>query len=277
MSTLLCLGDSITDDGRYVALADMQLRLERAGAALINAGVSSETASGLSEPAHPFPRPCVLGRLGRALELTRPDWVYAMYGINDGIYYPYSPERAQAYAAGLTMLAREVHARGARLALATPTPYECVGGLPGGAPEYSYMQPYERYDEVMARYAELVRGFDGADMIIDVYVPLKRAQADGPLTQDGIHPGLRGHAVIAGELTRALFGCAAPEPDAHPALTDAALRYNAAVHARWKERIGHDNPNKAIQPTDAQLAELGAQYACELRAVSAGADVGLQV
>lgn len=272
MSTLLCLGDSISDDGRYAALVDMQLRLERKGVTLINAGVSSETASGLSEPDHPFPRPCVLGRLTRALELTQPDWVYAMYGINDGIYYPYSADRAEAYLAGLTALARGVHACGARLALGTPTPYE-GGGLPDGAPKYSYMQPYEHYNEVMARYAALVRDFGDAELIVDVFTPLMRAQSDGPLTQDGIHPGLRGHSIIAGELLRALFGCAAPDPDAHPALTDAALHYNVAAHARWKERIGHDNPNKSVPPTDEQLLELGARYADELRAVSPQADI----
>lgn len=272
MSRLLLLGDSITDDGRYAALVDMQLRLERAGVELINAGVSSETASGLSEPDHPFPRPCVRGRLSRALELARPDWVFAMYGINDGIYYPYAPERAQAYIDGLSALAQGVHAAGARLALATPTPYE-GGGLPLGAPRYSYMQPYERYCDVMARYAELARGFGEAELTVDIFTPLTRAQADGPLTQDGIHPGLRGHAIIAGELLRALYGYAPPDIDARPALVDAALSYNAAAHARWKERIGHDNPYKAEQPSAEQLRELGARYADELRAAAPGADV----
>ena len=105
-----------------------------------------------------------------------------MYGINDGIYYPYSADRAEAYLAGLTALARGVHACGARLALGTPTPYE-GGGLPDGAPKYSYMQPYEHYNEVMARYAALVRDFGDAELIVDVFTPLMRAQSDGPLTQ----------------------------------------------------------------------------------------------
>lgn len=270
MNTLLLMGDSITDDGRYAALVDVQLRLRGAGVRIINAGVSSETVSGLSEPDHPFPRPCALERLGRALEMARPDWVYAMYGINDGIYYPYSPERAQAYLRGLRALARGVHASGARLALATPTPYE-GGGLPDGAPRYSYMQPYRHYGKVMARYAALARKFEDADMLIDVFSPLTRAQAAGPVTRDGIHPDMRGHAVIAGELLRALFRLE-PSCAVSPALTEAALEYNAALHARWKERIGHQNPNKSVPPSDERLRELGRQYARLLRAEAPLAD-----
>jgi hypothetical protein len=71
---------------------------------LINLGVSSETASGLSEPEHPWLRPCVHGRVGKALMESKPDIVVFCYGINDGIYYPFSNERFEAYKRGILSL-----------------------------------------------------------------------------------------------------------------------------------------------------------------------------
>ncbi len=50
----------------------------------------------------PFPRPCVHERLDRALEKFRPTVVTIAYGMNDGIYYPPSPERLVAYQQGIT-------------------------------------------------------------------------------------------------------------------------------------------------------------------------------
>ena len=62
---VLFLGDSITQDGRYVALVEAylwatypQLHLD-----IVNAGLSSETVSGMTEPIHPYPRPNVNERL----------------------------------------------------------------------------------------------------------------------------------------------------------------------------------------------------------------------
>ena len=58
----------------------------------INAGLPTETVSGLSEEGHAggsFPRPDLHERLERVLPATRPDVVIACYGMNDGIYLPY--------------------------------------------------------------------------------------------------------------------------------------------------------------------------------------------
>ncbi|MBW7460494.1 hypothetical protein K0U00_41170, partial [Paenibacillus sepulcri] len=100
---IVFLGDSITDEGTYIAYMDAYFRqhMPEHDMTLINLGVNSETASGLSEPDHPFPRPCIHDRLGRALQESRPDWVVLCYGMNDGIYYPFSEERFQAYRQGV--------------------------------------------------------------------------------------------------------------------------------------------------------------------------------
>src|ERR1700712_2866829 len=64
---VLILGDSITQDGRYVTFLEYFLHqiAPREKSDLISIGLSSETLSGLSEKGHPFPRPWVLERLDR--------------------------------------------------------------------------------------------------------------------------------------------------------------------------------------------------------------------
>ena len=98
---ILFLGDSITAAGEFVNMIEMQLRLQSVDPMpeLVNAGLPSEGCTGLSEPDHPFPRPDVHERLDRALAAVKPDVVVACYGMNDGIYYPFSQERFQKYAA----------------------------------------------------------------------------------------------------------------------------------------------------------------------------------
>ena len=56
--TVLFLGDSITHSGGYIVELEARLRSLHPDKefTLINLGLPSETCSGLSEPAHPFPR-----------------------------------------------------------------------------------------------------------------------------------------------------------------------------------------------------------------------------
>ncbi len=109
---ILFLGDSITHAGGYVAWIETQLRLQgvKPMPEIINLGLSSETLSGLSEAGHPFPRPDVHERLDRALAKIKPDVVVACYGMNDGIYHPFSEERFRAYQEGVKRLIQKVHA-----------------------------------------------------------------------------------------------------------------------------------------------------------------------
>ncbi|MEG2086695.1 MAG: hypothetical protein RR022_00755, partial [Angelakisella sp.] len=112
---ILILGDSISDIGDYVSFLNGYLAItENTQITIINGGVSSETCSGLSEPEHPFPRPCVLGRIDAALQKVKPDWVILSYGVNDGIYYPFEEGRFAAYKNGMTALIQKVQQCGAR-------------------------------------------------------------------------------------------------------------------------------------------------------------------
>ena len=97
---ILFLGNSITWAGNYVNDVEAYLRVQYPKRQLefINVGLSSETVSGLSEPGHAggsFPRPDLHERLSRVLKQTKPDLVFACYGMNDGIYMPFDNERFQ--------------------------------------------------------------------------------------------------------------------------------------------------------------------------------------
>lgn len=214
---VLFLGDSNTQAGAYIQYLDAFLatRFPERRFELINLGLASETVSGLSEPDHPFPRPDVHERLQRALAKTKPDVVAACYGMNDGIYYPFAEERLAAYKKGVRRLIAEARAAGARVVLMTPPPFdpEPVRSklLPAGAPKYSWIAPYEGYDEVLGRYSRWLLGLRTEGVpVVDLHGPVNRFVAEirriDPtfrLTGDGIHPNATGHWLLARELLRA--------------------------------------------------------------------------
>lgn len=220
---VLFLGDSITADGQYIRLAGEWLKEHRPhpGVRLTARGVPSETASGLSEAAHPFPRPCIHGRLTRELAEACPDVAVACYGMNDGIYHPFSAERFAAYQDGMRRLSAQIHEAGAKLILLTPPPFDAgsMNGplLPADADDFSYLTPYRDYDRVLELYADwLLAGGCPADQIIDLRTPLvKHIRQERSLNSayrygDGIHPDASGHRVMAYTLLQELFG-AEPE------------------------------------------------------------------
>ena len=208
---VLVLGDSITQDGRYVTYLEYYLhRLAPAtGCDLISIGLGSETVSGLTEPGHPYPRPWALERLGRALAAVKPTVVFACYGMNDGIYHPASPERRAAFAAGLQQLITQVRAGGARLVLLTPPIFDARSvrekTVPAGAPAFGYGHFFEGYDSVLAEFAAAELALRAQDLkVIDVHRAMADALAAAKIADpaatfspDGVHPNDAGHLVIA--------------------------------------------------------------------------------
>src|SRR5215469_17333585 len=113
------VGDSITWLGGYVddIEAYVLTRDTNSTITFLNLGQSSETVSGLSEPGHAggkYTRPDVHARLASILEKTKPDLVVVDYGMNDGIYQPYDPERAQKFEDGMRWLHDTVLKSGAK-------------------------------------------------------------------------------------------------------------------------------------------------------------------
>jgi lysophospholipase L1-like esterase len=215
---ILWLGDSITEDGRYVSIVEYELfkHFPEADIDLVSIGLSSETVSGLTEPDHPYPRPNVLERLPRALKALKPKTVFACYGMNDGIYYPQSDERMQAFQSGINRFITAVRQSGARLILITPPVFDAAAipqKLAGpDAGQYGYSFPYAGYDDVLGDYATWLLGLKHKDVrVLDLhgamsfYLKSKR-QTDPSFTlsQDGVHPGLAGHAFMAQQVLKGL-------------------------------------------------------------------------
>lgn len=289
---IVFFGDSITDEGTYIAFMDAYLLQHWPGheITLINLGVSSETASGLSEPEHPFPRPCVHDRLVLALEESKPDWVVLCYGMNDGIYYPFSNERFEAYQSGILRAVELVKAADAKAILMTPPPFDGVSYdapmQPEGQTDYSYAAPFARYEEVLKRYADWVLTLHGrADAVVSIHDPLlelwseKREKDPDYVTGDGIHPGAEGHWVIARELLRVLFNVSLQQvpqhvlqPEQSPIFAAVAERHRLLSSA-WKEHVGHTNPSKADALPLNIAIERGENLAEQIRDIASKLDV----
>ncbi|MGV3485308.1 MAG: GDSL-type esterase/lipase family protein [Planctomycetaceae bacterium] len=209
------LGDSITQDGRYVALIESYLWATQPedDIDVVNAGLSSETVSGITEPIHPNPRPNIHTRVDRALELTKPDWVVVCYGMNDGIYHPVEPRIVDTYRDGLTKLVDRIASQGARVVLLTPPSFDVdVDSIQKSLKEakedepYGYRKPFAKYNETLVALAKVVQSLaehQGVERIIDIHSVtdeyLKQVKAAKPDYQygDGVHPPLDGHLAIA--------------------------------------------------------------------------------
>ncbi len=215
------LGDSITYSGEYVAMLGAAIAVEFPDREieLLVLGLPSETVSGLSEPGHAggrFPRPNLHERLDRVLQQTHPDLVIACYGMNCGIYHPYSDVRFEAYRQGMRKLSQQVRAANSRLVLLTPPVFDSTPilqqTLPAG--EVEYRQPYRDYNQVLDLYsAWLVAAQDEGWQVLDIHTPMNRFLAEQRLTDsnssftladDGVHLNRQGHWLIAGELIRTL-------------------------------------------------------------------------
>lgn len=254
---ILFLGDSITHAGGYIALIEARLIANGVDPLpeIINLGLPSETCSGLSEPDHPFPRPNVHERLERALAAARADLVVACYGMNDGIYYPFSEERFAAYRAGVQKLVDSVQATGADLILMTPPPFDPVplrkkeGALrPSGAEKYAWFAVYEDYDSVLQRYGAWLKTLeDRVARVIDLHEPLTRHVAatrkDNPdytLVPDGVHPNAEGHRVLAATILQA-WGIEQSRPVPEE-LWKLVVRRQQLLHDAWLSHVGHKRP-----------------------------------
>ena len=228
------LGDSNTYAGGYVAQLAGKLKEHAPQLKLLNLGVSSETASGLSEVDHPFKRPCVHERIDKVLRLTQPGVVFVCYGMNDGIYDPPGAERLAAYQEGMRELARKVRESGAWLVVLTPPIFEpepvaAKGKFgPTAAGRYAYFAPYQRYDDVLEQQAQwCLQNTLQATAVINIRELLQREKArrqqqdpNFAYSGDGVHFGQEAHALIARQILSQLR---APSALVDNTLSEAAL------------------------------------------------------
>lgn len=267
---ILFMGDSITNAGHYISMIEKELRLrsDQVIPEMINLGLPSETCCGLSEPDHPFPRPDVQERLERALAMVKPDLVVACYGMNDGIYYPFSEDRFKKYQIGIREIIRKVDASGAKLILMTPPAFDPLPLkekgklLPAGAEKYAWFSIYEDYDSVLKKYAAWVMTLgDEVDLVIDLHTPVSDYVADKRKTNpkftmspDGVHVNEEGHSVLARAILKSWGISESGIQDRQ--LEKLIHQRQMVLHNAWLSHVGHLRPGvKAGLPLDEAKAQ----------------------
>ena len=260
---ILILGDSVSHANKYVAFIEMLLaeELNVIKTDIINIGLSSETISGLSETTHPFPRPCVHSRLQKALNTIAPKVVIACYGMNDGIFHPYSEENFEAYRNGINKLIFLCKKMVVKIILITPPYFHAPSFnghcLPLGSSDYSFENPYVDYAEVLENYGNWLKTLEKKGeviKVIDIFHPLKEFVHNETLKNksykygDAIHPCVKGHFVIAKTIFEKLFSYQlktipnfVETPESSPMFQLIEKRSLLKGNA-WKSYIGFNNP-----------------------------------
>lgn len=261
---VLFLGNSITYAGQYVTDIETYCRVNYPEQKIefINMGLPSETVSGLSEPGHAggkFPRPDLRERLDRIMALVQPDLVFACYGMNDGIYMPFDPERFAKYKEGINWLHDKYVKAGIRIIHVTPPIYD---ELRGGSKGYAAV--LDRYSGWLLSQRKAA-GWE----VADIHFPMKKyleahrkvdkaLSVDGfALANDGVHPGEAGHWIMAKEL---LLYMGEKQVDAAPDVL-AALKHpkrdellkqvsqkQSMMKDAWLSAAGHKRPMKGGLP-----------------------------
>ncbi len=277
---VLVLGDSITHGGHYVEFIEAYFatRFPARPIEIINVGLPSETVSGLSEEGHAggkFPRPDLHERLARVLEKTKPDTVIGCYGMNDGIYLPFAPDRFAAFTNGLMRLRERVMAAGAKIIHVTPPVFDEARGKGPG------------YANTLDRYADWMLGQRAAGWdVADLHDPLKRALEEGrkadakfALANDGVHPGEAGHWLMAKAILEHLGAKDLANTSTGPAMAGAhpngaailklVQQRQPLMKDAWLTETGHQRPgiSKGLPLVEAQAK--AADLENQIRAASA--------
>ncbi len=299
---ILFLGDSITQAGLYIAFIQTWLWAEHPDLKLeiINLGLNGETASGNSERDHPYPRAHIHERLDRILKATDPDLVFICYGMNDGIYHPFSEKRFSDYQNGINRLLGKLEKPGRKIILLSPPPFDLftfrqnhpvAPKNPGPDFPFSYKTPAQDYDQVLKKYGQwIVKGNNRATITADLHLPLAqliqtRRDSD-PDYQfgDGIHPPVEGHFEMAltildslgadrkkaefllNRLTHLSLSRANKNSSQPPsALWNNIKKRHHLLTLAWIEHIGHMKPGKAKTPSLEDAQKQAAAMEVEIR------------
>jgi lysophospholipase L1-like esterase len=258
---IVFLGDSITMAGDYVTDCECWLLAHSIQVEVLNLGLGSETASDLTpkeNAAHlqkyGFGRPFVSERLDRVLAASKPDLLFACYGMNDGDSLPPDETGTKRFAEAITHLRDSAAKAGAKPVVICTSP---VHDDMGDAKQ-------KFHDENLARYTAwlLSKRADGWD-VVDIHTPMRRALDEGraknpafKFANDGVHPGRKGHWLMAREILTQFFdakleGVAAAEnlfPAHGPEIRKLVHERMVLLFNAWMTQISHKRPGVAGVP-----------------------------
>jgi lysophospholipase L1-like esterase len=258
---IVFLGDSITQAGDYVVDCECWLLAHGFQVEVLDLGLASETASDLTPQENAghlqqygFGRPFVSERLDRALAATKPDLVFACYGMNDGGSLPPDETGTRRFAEAITHLRDAATKAGAkRVVICTPPVFDDKGDA-----------REKIHDENLSRYTAwlLSKRADGWD-VVDIHTPMRLALDEGraknpafKFASDGVHPGREGHWVMAREILEQYFGAKLEGVTSAEGLFHAhgseirklvQERMNLLFSA-WMTQVGHKRPGVAGGP-----------------------------
>lgn len=199
---IVFIGNSITYSGQYITDIEAYFitHYPKRHVEFINVGLPSETVSGLSEEGHAggrFQRPDLHERLARVLAQTKPDLVFASYGMNDGIYLPFDEQRFQKFKDGVIWLHDEVIKSGAEIIHLTPPVFDELKGGQNG-----YADVLDRYSDWLLSQQKTAKW-----KVVDIHFPMKKILGEQrktdptfAFTKDGVHPDENGHWVMAKQI-----------------------------------------------------------------------------
>jgi lysophospholipase L1-like esterase len=258
---LVFLGDSITQAGDYVADIECWLRAQDLGIEVLNLGLGSETATDLTPEENAshlakygFGRPFLSQRLDRVLAATKPDLLFACYGMNDGSSLPATTEGDRRFADAITHLREAALSVGVkRVVICTPPVHD------------AQQDPTQKaQDQNLARYTTwlLSKRASGWD-IVDIHTPMRQALDKARskdqaffFAQDGVHPGRTGHWLMAREILVQCFGAnfqgVTRAEDLLPPhgseIRKLICQRMKLLYDAWMTQIGHIRPGVAGGP-----------------------------
>ncbi|MBA4016050.1 MAG: hypothetical protein C0483_02560 [Pirellula sp.] len=153
----------------------------------------------------------LLKRYHRMVTAHDPDWVAFNVGLNDALPPEGRAPRSPAeFAANMLELIDRTTTLGARPILIVPNPrYVPAGGMrrivDRGSDEHGNSQ--ETLCDVMQHYADVVRGLaDAMNLpLVDAHRAFRAEPQAADLLQDGTHPNLAGHELLADLVTEELL------------------------------------------------------------------------
>ncbi len=287
---IVFLGDSITAGGNYVTDVECGLLAQGLRLEVIGLGLSSETATDLTEAenaghlkAHGFGRPRLSERLQRVLDATHPDLVFACYGMNDGGSLPAGPDGLARFSAATTALRTAILKAGAkRVVLCTP-PVSDPKNRTVPDPREANLVVYT--DWLLSQ--KKAAGWE----VVDIHTPMRQALDAGRATNpefrfspDGTHPDRPGHWVMAQAIlnqflsvkTEKLASAEALFPANGKEIRDILSQRRDVLYKAYMTQIGHQRPGTpggpgskpapSVEAATAQAQEIEKQIAALLPA-----------